>query len=484
MKIQNLNWGAVCLLIGFALLLPVVTQAQPENTGQSQQQLVTPSPPLDQQTQEQFGLLTLQSPEASCSASMLNDFWAITAAHCVFSQNGNCPPFAANQISLTANWPGRARTPQVVQVVTYGFPNLSGIPPTCPGMIMTPYDIALLQVRGLGRADAQPMKLDPRRPMSTLDLTAFGRGINALAFAAGNGTAVPTLLDGQFRSATFAIISIDPNSAELPITYTFPGNRGATIAGGDSGGPSYIQDWDDPLSVNRKLEFRLMGVHSRAQFTCLPNKPCAGPNPWTWVSSIQSCTDASIVRVRNQILQAIEAWPGDPGYAGTLASGTPLGRALYAISIDEPLVAPPNAAIDVQLTFQRCHGAARVEQGCPLTAEFRQWAYDAATHRLYHVASGKCVNISGARTDAGSPIILYPCQGGANEKWALIQPAGSAIWHIKSDLSGMCLQAQPGTGHSPLTVTAATLVQMPCNGSAAQRFDDADAAWSQRNAPH
>jgi len=493
MNILSLIRGATCWFgVALTLLFTNIASAQPENTGQSQQQLVTSSPPADQQTQEQFGLLTLTNPEGTCSASMLNDFWAITAAHCVFPQNGNCPLFAPNQISLTANWPGKARSSQVVQVVPYGFPTLLGIPPRCPNMLMSPYDVALLQTQGLGRSDAQPMKLDPRRPMNNLDLTGFGRGINALAFVAGNGTAVPTQLDGQFRSAQFAIISITPDSAELPITYTMPGNRGATLAGGDSGGPSYIQDWDDPLSVNRKLEFRLMGVHSRCQTTCLPGQSCSPPNnPWTWVSAISSCTDASIVRLHDQILQAIEAVPAGGGYVGSFP-GTPPEvlshkRALYAMSIDDPLIAPPDAAIDVQLTFKRCHGVT-VVQGCPVTADLEQWGYDPASHRLYHAASGKCVNISGARHDPGSPIIIYPCQGGANEKWTLIEHAGSTIWSIKSDLTGMCLEAKPAPagGHPPVTMQAgpATLVQMPCNGSDAQKFNSVDAAWYQRNGPH
>lgn len=182
---------------------------------------------------------------------------------------------------------------------------------------------------------------------------------------------------------------------------------------------------------------------------------------------------------------------------GAFPTTTPPGvlshkRALYAISIDEPLVAeplgaPPGAAIDKQLTFKRCHGA-RVVRGCPVTAELEQWAYDPSTHRLYHAPSGKCVNVSGARRDVGSPIILYPCQDRANEKWTLIENAGSPIWSIKSDLTGMCLQAaQPAHGAGPSSRSAAqafTLVQMPCNGSDAQRFSNVDANWSTRNGPH
>jgi hypothetical protein len=470
-------------------LLAGSASAQPENTDQSRQELVVPGPVTDQQTQERFGLLTLTNPEGTCSASMLNDYWAITAAHCVFSRLGNCPQFAANQISLTANWPSNTKTVNAVQIVTYGTPTSCAFP---QNMLGTPNDIALVQVglHDFGRSDARPMKLDNQRPRVNWTLTAYGRGINALAFQVGP-TAVQSQSDGQFRNTDFNIISVNPNSAAIPVTYAFPGNRGATMAGGDSGGPSYIQDWDNPLSTARKLEYRLMGVHSFCSKTCLPGKSCVG---WTWVSSISQCSDAAILPVRDQILAAIEAIPPDTGYVGQFPSGVPASvlshkRALYAVSIDEPLVAPAGAAIDTQLTFKQCHNL-QLNPGCPVGPEYEEWSYDPGTHRLYHVPSGKCVNISGARRDAGSMIILYPCQDAANEKWSIVQSGTSTVWSIKSDFSGMCLHADAHPGRSGGALgrrtlpRPATLVQRPCDGSDAQKFSDVDSDWIRRNGPH
>src|SRR3954469_12182502 len=39
--------------------------------------------PVDAATQEKLGLLSLSRPGGSCSASLLRNNWAITAAHCV-----------------------------------------------------------------------------------------------------------------------------------------------------------------------------------------------------------------------------------------------------------------------------------------------------------------------------------------------------------------------------------------------------------------
>jgi len=481
--------------IALTLAAAGITHAQPENTGTTQQPLVTVNPPLAPATQQQFGLLTLDNPEGSCSASMLNDYWAITAAHCVFSKNGTCPQFAPGQITLTANWPGIG-PPQVAggprqdtkavkarRVITYGTVT------ACPNTVATPSDIAILQVglHDFGRPDSRPVKLETRRPMANLTVTGFGRGINTLAAMVG-GVAVPSSSDGQYRLADFSIISISPNSSAPPLTYSFPGNRGATIAGGDSGGPSLYQDWDDPLSTRRKLEWRLMGVHSSCNWTCLTGQTC----PWQWAASVGPCADAAILPVRGQILADIEAVPADDAFTGTFPPVPPsvvsAKRALYVLSEDEPLVAPAGAAIEKQLTFEMCH-AARVIQGCPVKPEFEQWSYDPATHRLYHVASGKCVNIFGGHRTAGTPIILYPCQNAANEKWTVISSGGSPQWSIKSDFSGMCLHADPGRvtsggGFTTGVATPATLVQRPCNGSKAQQFNNVDADWFRLHGPH
>lgn len=484
------------LSLGATMVSPGIAMGQ-EPVGQTQEPLITLRPPVDPNTRLQFGLLTLTTPEGTCSASMLNSFWAITAAHCVFSNKGACPPFAPNQISLTANWPGitpsgTPKTAQAKRITPFGTPTQCAPPQNMQGF---PNDIALIQLgrHDFDRANFPAMKLNEQRPMGNLTVTAYGRGINALAFQIGP-TAVPSVSDGQYRSAEFDISSISPNSALPPATFSFPGKKGAIIAGGDSGGPSYIQDWDNPLSTQRKLEWRLLGVHSSCSTNCLAGQTCAGATTWTWVASINQCTDAAIFPLRTQIVAAIEDIPADDSPTGTFPNTTPPSvlahqRALYALNIDEPLIGPPGAVQDVGLTFQKCHTLRIGEDGCPVVPFFEQWGYDVTTHHLLHTPSGKCVNISGARRDASAPIILFPCSSGTNDKWTLIERAGSFVWSIKSDFDGLCLEAIPGRagGSDGLRVflpTAATLAQRPCNGSDAQKFSNVDADWARRNGPH
>jgi hypothetical protein len=156
-------------------------------------------------------------------------------------------------------------------------------------------------------------------------------------------------------------------------------------------------------------------------------------------------------------------------------------RALFARNLDQPLVAPPNAAINVQLTFRPCHVRFAVI-ACLDDPGLEMWTYNVDTHQIRHSQSGQCINISGGRRDSGAWIILYPCSNAPNEKWTVVRATG--YWTIRSDHSGLCLEAQPGPPGPGGIAAVATLVQRPCNGSTAQQFAETDSEWSLRHQPH
>ncbi len=169
-------------------------------------------------------------------------------------------------------------------------------------------------------------------------------------------------------------------------------------------------------------------------------------------------------------------------------------RALYAVSIDEPLIAPDGAAIDVQLLFKLCHDALVLSYGCPVEASVEQWSYNPQTQQVLHLDSGKCLNVSGASGSPGAWVILYPCTGSAlNERWTVSALGASSVWTIKSASSGLCLHAlpepRPPAASPPGGVgfrlrPPAKLTQMPCDGSTAQQFSNVDADWDRRHGPH
>ena len=104
----------------------------------------------------------------------------------------------------------------------------------------------------------------------------------------------------------------------------------------------------------------------------------------------------------------------------------------------------------------QCHGG-----------ENQGWSIDTADDgysvRLVSRFSGKCLDVSGASTDDGAPIILWQCHGGANQQWRL-EPFGEE-YRLVARHSGKCLDV---TGWSPENGTR--IIQWQCNGGANQTW--------------
>ena len=176
------------LLLTLTALLVASGQAQ-ERTGTVSQPLVggrVPSP--DQQ--ELLTLLTLLSPAGSCSASLLTNDWAITAAHCVESDGAT---LAAGAIRLSAQW-GTVQTRPATRVVTF-----------------RPRDVAIIQVATPFSVNGSTSSVEREisAPMSspTGDPSAACRSRCTAAASASSHTAPAEAPRPRAQTASFASAS-------------------------------------------------------------------------------------------------------------------------------------------------------------------------------------------------------------------------------------------------------------------------------------
>jgi heat shock protein HslJ len=252
-----------CLLAGI-VGLAISGPSLAENIGKVTQPLVAGAL-VSAQEQQDRGLIRLS---VGCSGALLNSEWAITAAHCLEGESKK-----PGDLTVIADWVKKqTRKGREIHLLER--------------------DIAIVRVQtpfeGVSAEFNMPVFTGALQPGRTIEV--YGRGIHTLATGSGDNV-TPAQQDGKYRGAEFQVSRTDE------VRFWFGhGKEGAVPAGGDSGGPAFI---------NTGGQSFLSGISSTCMTQNVKEKPDDPKVPWMWASKIDECGYSAVGPVWKQIEQRI-----------------------------------------------------------------------------------------------------------------------------------------------------------------------------------